>query len=58
MLRPRVSRFFQRFDEVTSRVGTAATVAGVLVAFMIVLTFAGFPTNWQLGFSTTSNAIA
>jgi low affinity Fe/Cu permease len=33
------------------------TVSIVLVVFIISLAFAGFPSRWQMGFSTVSSAI-
>jgi low affinity Fe/Cu permease len=56
-LRQRLSRALQRFDEIISHVATAMTVSIVLVVFIISLAFAGFPSRWQMGFSTVSSAI-
>jgi low affinity Fe/Cu permease len=56
-LRQRMSRIFQRLDEIISHVATAATVSVVLVVFIVTLAFKGFPSRWQMGFSTVSNAI-
>lgn len=56
-LRQRTSRIFQRLDEIISHVATTVAISVVLVAFIVVLAFKGFPSGWQLGFSTVSNAI-
>lgn len=56
-IRQRMSRAFQRLDELISHVATAAAVSIVLVAFIISLAIMGFPSRWQMGFSTVSNAI-
>ena len=56
-LRQRTSRVFQRLDEIISHVATAATVSAVLVVFIVTLAFKGFPSRWQMGFSTVSDAI-
>jgi low affinity Fe/Cu permease len=56
-LRQRLSRALQRFDEIISHVATAVTVSVVLVVFIVSLAFAGFPSRWQMGFSTVSSAI-
>ena len=56
-LRQRMSRVFQRLDEVMSHVATAAVVSVVLIVFIVSLALNGFPSRWQMGFSTVSNAI-
>jgi low affinity Fe/Cu permease len=56
-LRQRMSRVLQRLDELISHVATAAVVSVVLVVFIVSLAFNGFPSKWQVGFSTVSNAI-
>jgi low affinity Fe/Cu permease len=56
-LRQRMSRVFQQLDEIISHVATAAVVSVVLVAFIVSLAFNGFPSKWQMGFSTVANAI-
>jgi low affinity Fe/Cu permease len=56
-LRQRMSRVFQRLDEVISHVATAATVSIVLVVFIISLAIKDFPARWQMGFSTVANAV-
>jgi low affinity Fe/Cu permease len=56
-LRQRTSRVFQRLDEIISHVATAASVSAVLIVFIVTLAFKGFPSRWQMGFSTVSNAI-
>jgi len=56
-LRQRMSRVFQRLDQIMSHVATAATVSLVLLVFIVTLAFEGFPSRWQMGFSTVSNAI-
>lgn len=55
--RQRMSRVFQRLDEIISHVATAAVVSVVLIVFIVSLAFNGFPSRWQMGFSTVSNAI-
>jgi low affinity Fe/Cu permease len=57
MFHQRISSFLQSIDATTSRVGAALVVAFLMFAFVIVLAFAGFPPNWQVTFSTMSNAI-
>jgi low affinity Fe/Cu permease len=57
-IRQRMSRVFQRLDEIISHVATAATVSAALVVFIVALAFEGFPDRWQMGFSTIANAIA
>jgi low affinity Fe/Cu permease len=52
-----MSRALQRFDELISHVATVAAVSVVLVAFIVSLAIMGFPTKWQTGFSTVSDAI-
>jgi len=56
-IRQRMSRVFQRLDEIISHVATAALVSIALVVFIVTLAFEGFPSRWQMGFSTISNAI-
>src|SRR5487761_564738 len=56
-LRQRMSRVFQRLDEDISHVATAAVISVVLVTFIVSLAINGFPSRWQMGFSTVSNAI-
>ena len=56
-IRQRMSRVFQRLDEIISHVATAASVSVVLVIFIVTLAFEGFPSRWQMGFSTISNAV-
>jgi low affinity Fe/Cu permease len=56
-LRQRTSRVFQRLDEIISHVATAASVSAVLIVFIVTLALKGFPSRWQMGFSTVSNAI-
>ena len=56
-LRQRVSRIFQRLDQVMSHVATASVVSIMLVAVIVSLALEGFPSRWQMGFSTISNAI-
>jgi low affinity Fe/Cu permease len=52
-----MSRVFQRLDEIISHVATAALVSVVLFTFIITLALNGFPSKWQMGFSTVANAI-
>jgi low affinity Fe/Cu permease len=52
-----MSRVFQRLDQIMSHVATAAVVSIALVAFIVSLAFMGFPSRWQMGFATFSNAI-
>jgi low affinity Fe/Cu permease len=56
-LRQRMSGVFQRLDEIISHVVTAAVVSVVLIVFIVSLAFQGFPSKWQMGFSTVANAI-
>ena len=56
-IRQRMSRVFQRLDEIISHVATAASVSVVLVIFIVTLAFEGFPSRWQMGFSTIANAV-
>lgn len=57
-LQRRISRVIQWVDEVTSRSGAAATVVLVLTGFLILLAIVGFPSGWQTGFATTTEAIS
>ena len=56
-LRQRMSRVFQRLDQLISHVTTSAIVSIVLVVFITTLAFNGFPSKWQTGFSTVTNAV-
>ena len=56
-LRQRMSRVFQRLDAIISHVATGTIVSLILVVFISSLAFNGFPSKWQMGFSTVSNAI-
>jgi len=56
-LRQRMSRVFQRLDALISHVGMGAIVSLILVVFITSLALNGFPSKWQMGFSTVSNAI-
>ena len=56
-LRQWMSRVFQRLDEIISHVATATVVSIVLITFIVSLAFDGFPSKWQMGFSTVSSAI-
>jgi len=56
-LRQRMSRAFQRLDAFISHVATGTIVSLILVVFIVSLAFNGFPSKWQMGFSTMSNAI-
>lgn len=56
-LRQWMSRVFQRLDQLMSHVATAAAVSVILLIFIVSLAFNGFPSKWQMGFATVSNAI-
>jgi len=56
-LRQRMSRVLQRLDHVMSHVATPAIVSVVLIVFIVTLAFEGFPSRWQMGFATVSNAV-
>jgi len=49
-LRQRMSRVFQRLDEIISHVATAAVVSFVLIVFIVSLALRGFPPRWQMDF--------
>jgi low affinity Fe/Cu permease len=53
----RLSRFLHWLGELTSRASTAIVVTLLLLIFILVLGINGFPGNWQVGFSTTAEAI-
>ncbi|HUY44032.1 MAG TPA: low affinity iron permease family protein [Acidimicrobiales bacterium] len=53
----RFSRVLQWLDDVTSRAAATAIVAIVVVIFLIALTVAGFPGNWEVAFSTGAASI-
>jgi low affinity Fe/Cu permease len=52
-----MSRVLQRLDVIMSHVATAAVVSVALVIFIVTLAFEGFPSRWESGFSTVSNAV-
>ena len=56
-LQRRISRILQWLGDVTSRSGAAATVALVVVAFLIALSVAGYPGRWQTAFATVVASI-
>jgi low affinity Fe/Cu permease len=53
-----MSRLLRWLGEVTSRASTAAAVAAVSLAFLIVLAAKGFPSRWMTIFSTIAEVIA
>jgi len=53
----RISRVLHWVGEITSRAGTAALVAAVMLVFIVILGIEGFPGNWEVGFATTSSTI-
>ncbi|HVB51714.1 MAG TPA: low affinity iron permease family protein [Acidimicrobiales bacterium] len=53
----RMSRILHWLGELTSRASSAIAVTLVLLVFIVVLAVNGFPGNWQVGFSTTAEAI-
>jgi low affinity Fe/Cu permease len=53
----RISRGLHWVGDTTSRAGVAATVAVLVIGFMIGLAFASFPGRWETGFSTVAAAI-
>jgi low affinity Fe/Cu permease len=44
-------------DHATSKPASAIVVAALVIAFGIVLAFAGFPTNWQTAFAAVCAAV-
>ncbi len=56
-LRHRASQVLQSIDNVTSRVGTAAGIALLLIAFVVTLALLGFPADWQQGFATVADGV-
>jgi len=56
-LRQRTSRFLQLVDVFSSRVGVTVGVFLVLVVFMVINGFSGFPTSWESIFSSVSDSI-
>ncbi|NNN08938.1 MAG: hypothetical protein HKL85_07065 [Acidimicrobiaceae bacterium] len=53
----RVSRVLQWVGGFTSRSSVAATIAVVMLAFLVSMSIAGFPNRWQTGMSTTAESI-
>jgi len=53
----RVSRVLHWLDELTTKAGTTVLVTFVVVVYAIVLAAKGFPSRWQEGFATTSEAV-
>ncbi|HUY42509.1 MAG TPA: low affinity iron permease family protein [Acidimicrobiales bacterium] len=53
----RFSRVLQWLDDVTSRAAATAIVAILVVIFLITLTVAGFPGNWEVSFATGAASI-
>ncbi len=53
----RISRVLHWVDELTSRASTAVVASSVLIAFVIVLAIEGFPSSWQMRFSTVAEVI-
>lgn len=56
-LRQRTSRFLQLVDLVSSRVSVTVGVSLILVVFMLINGFNGFPTRWQSIFSSVTDSI-
>jgi low affinity Fe/Cu permease len=54
----RISSILHGVGDMTSRAGTAAIVAVVLVVFATTLAIEGFPGNWEVGFTTASSCVA
>jgi low affinity Fe/Cu permease len=53
----RISRILHWVGDLTSRAGATVTATLVLVVFIIVLAAKGFPSSWQMDFSTMAEAI-
>ena len=53
----RISQVLHWVGEITSRAGTAALVAAVMLVFIVILGIEGFPGNWEVGFATVSSTI-
>lgn len=53
----RISRVLHWVGDITSRSGATALVVVLLIIFGVLLAIAGFPTNWEAGFSTVAGAI-
>jgi len=56
-LRQRMSRVFQRLDEIISHVATGRRGVVRLDRIHSFARLKGFPPRWQMGFSTVANAI-
>lgn len=54
----RISRILHWFGELTSRASATVVAAAVLVGFNLVLAAEGFPSAWQVGFSTVAESVA
>ena len=52
-----LSRAVHRVDRATSRPITAVVVAGLVIAFGVVLAFVHFPTTWETAFATACAAV-
>ncbi|MHB8333441.1 MAG: low affinity iron permease family protein [Acidimicrobiales bacterium] len=53
----RVSRVLQWVGGFTSRSSVAATIAIVMLTFLVSMSIAGFPNRWQTGMSTAAESI-
>jgi low affinity Fe/Cu permease len=53
----RISRILHWVGDLTSGASTAVVATAVLVVFIIVLAIEGFPSSWQMDFSTVAEAI-
>ncbi len=56
-LRQGVSRVLQGLDRLTARASASVVVVVLLLGFDVVLAVRGFPSSWQVGFSTFSNSV-
>jgi low affinity Fe/Cu permease len=52
-----LSRAVHHLDRATTRPGTALVVAGLVIAFLVMLAIAGFPTSWETAFATACAAV-
>jgi low affinity Fe/Cu permease len=53
----RISRILHWVGDLTSRASAAVVATLVLIVFVIVLATKGFPSSWQMDFSTMAEAI-
>lgn len=55
--RQNMSRVLQSLDAITSRASATVVVVIILLTFNVILASRGFPTSWQVAFTTVSNTV-